>query len=177
MTRKSFALNKDPHVADLGDLGELHFTPEVYGDRFLDAYSELQDAQQALGADGGDTSSLSGPTLRALYGAIRTYLTKMMTDESADRFSRYEVSREGQVIEVFRDRAEADGYAEGLGAGVRVVDKSMQLPDRVLIEIMEWSIELYGGGAKARPTGPSKGSSAGSKRTGTTGRATSRSRA
>lgn len=175
MARKSFALNKEPHVADLGDGTELHFAPEVYGDQFLDAYGELQDAQAALGADGGDTSDLSGDKLRALYGAIRTFLTKVMTEESADRFSRYEVSRDGEVVEVFRVKAEADAYAEGAGAGVRVNDRSIRLPDRVLIELMEWCIELYGGSQK-RPTGRSKGSSGGPRPTSTSGRATSRSK-
>lgn len=177
MARKSFAINKESHVADLGDGTELHFAPETYGDLFLDAYAELQDVQATLGADDGDMSGLSGDKLRSLYGAIRKYLTKMMTEDSADRFSRYEVRQGGEVVEVFRERAEADTYCEGLGAGARVDDKSIRLPDRVLIELMEWSIELYGGGTKARPTGRSKGSSAGSRRTGTTGRATSRSKA
>jgi len=176
MARKSFALNREPHVADLGDGTELHFVPEVYGDLFLDAYAELQDAQAALGAEDGELSELSGDKLRGLYGAIRKYLTKMMTEESAEVFSRYEVRKGGEVVEVFRDRAEADAYCEGVGAGARVDDKSLRLPDRVLIEIMEWSITLYGGGQK-RPTGPSKGSSAGSRKTGTSGRATSRSKA
>ncbi|MFM9590701.1 hypothetical protein ACKI16_29365 [Streptomyces scabiei] len=176
MSRKSFALNREPHVADLGEGTELHFVPEVYGDRFLDAYAELQEAQKALGAEDGDTASLSGDRLRDLYGAIRTYLGKVMTDECAETFNRFEVSLNGNVVEVFRSRAEADAYFEGLGAGARVSDKSLHLPDRVLIELMEWSIELYGGGQK-RPTGPSKGSSAGSRRTGTSGRAASRSKA
>lgn len=177
MARKTFALNKEPHIADLGDGTELHFVPEVYGDTFLDAYAELQEAQGALGAEGGETEGLSGDKLRALYAAIRTYLTKVMTDESADRFSRYEVCREGQVLETFRRQSDADSYAEELEGAVRVVDKSIRLPDRVLIELMEWSIELYGGGREKRPTGPSKGSSGGSRRTGTTGKAPSRSKA
>lgn len=177
MARKTFAINREPHVADLGDGTELHFTPETYGDLFLDAYAELQDVQATLGAEDGDMTNLSGDKLRNLYGAIRKYLTKMMTEESAERFSRYEVRQGGEVVEVFRDRGEADTYCEGLGSGARVHDKSIRLPDRVLIELMEWSIELYGGGTKARPTGRSKGSSVGSRRTSTSGRASSRSKA
>ncbi|UJV42993.1 hypothetical protein [Streptomyces sp. AMCC400023] len=177
MARKSFAMNREPHVADLGDGTELHFVPEVYGDRFLDAYGDLKEAQAALGAEDKEISELSGDRLRSLYGAIRTYLAKMMTDESAAIFNRYEVSQAGTVVEVFQVEELALTCCEGLGGGARVIDKSLRLPDRVLIELMEWSLELYGGGAKARPTGPSKGSSAGPKRTGTSGRASSRSKA
>lgn len=175
MARKSFAVEQQPHVAEVGGT-ELHFLPEMYGDKYLDAYAELQTAQAALGAEGGDHSKLSGEKLRELYGAIRSYLTQVMTEESAERFSRFEVCREGQVVEVFRSLNQADTYASGLEGAVRVVDRSMQVPDRVLLELMEWTIELYGGG-QDRPTGRSKGSSAGSRRTSTSGRASSRSKA
>ncbi|MFJ5037935.1 hypothetical protein [Streptomyces parvulus] len=179
MAQKSFALRTEPHVASIGDDLELHFTAEVYGDQFLDAYAELQEAQKAIGANGADTSKLTGDQLRKLYAAIRTYLLKMMTEESANRFFRFEVTVNGKVEEVFQDGAEAELYCARLGAGARVLDKSVRLPDRVLIELMEWTIELYGGGTgeEARPTTPSKGSSAGSKRTGTRGKAPSRSKA
>lgn len=30
---------------------------------------------------------------------------------------------------------------------------SLELPTRILVEMLEWVAELYGGGAKARPTG------------------------
>lgn len=50
----------------------------------------------------------------------------------------------------------------------------MELPDRILIELIEWSAELYGGGAggtggKTRPTTPSSGSSASRRTPGTRG--------
>ncbi|WP_328434589.1 hypothetical protein [Streptomyces sp. NBC_00425] len=175
MAQKQFALRTEPHVAQIGADLELRFTAEVYGDEFLDAYAELQEAQAALGAADGDMSKLTGDKLRVLYTAIRTFLFKMMTEESADRFQRFEV-HQGDAVEVFRDRAEADLYAGRLEGAARVVDKSVRLPDRVLIELMEWSVELYGGGGETRPTGPSKGSSAGSRRTGTRGKAPSRSK-
>jgi hypothetical protein len=174
MARKTFALETEPHVAALGDGTELHFLPEIYGDRFLDAYAELQAAQEELGSEKGDTEGLSGDKLRALYAAIRVFLVKIMTEECADRFNRFEVSRDGEVVEAFRTKEEADLFAETTTGTVRVVDRSIQLPTRLLVELMEWCIELYGGGQK-RPTGPSKGSSAGSRRTGTSGKASSRS--
>ncbi|MEU7093034.1 hypothetical protein [Kitasatospora aureofaciens] len=52
---------------------------------------------------------------------------------------------------------------------------TMRVPDRVLIELLEWVVELYGGGA--RPTTSSSGSAPALPSPGTRGRAASRSRA
>lgn len=52
--------------------------------------------------------------------------------------------------------------------------EGLKLPDRVLIELLEWAVELYGGG---RPSGSSNGSAPASSSPGTRGRAPSRSRA
>ena len=50
----------------------------------------------------------------------------------------------------------------------------IQLPDRVLVELLEWVMEIYGGGS--RPTGSSNGSSAASPPTGRRSTGNSRSR-
>lgn len=175
MARKSFSINREPHVADLGDGDELHFLPEIDGDRFVDAYAELQAAQNTAGGEDAKGEEMSAESLQLVYKAVRTFLSKIMTDECAARFNRFEVTKGQKVIEVFQDREEADAFSEKAGAGHRVNDKSIRLPSRVLMELTEWAVELYGGGQK-RPTGPSSGSSAGSRRTGTSGRAGSRSK-
>lgn len=56
---------------------------------------------------------------------------------------------------------------------------SMRLPDRVLIELMEWALALYANGEEdgGRPTGPSSGSAAPSRRAGKSSTRTSSSRA
>lgn len=176
MARKSFTLNRQPHIADLGEGLELHFLPEIDGDQFVDAYAELQAAQAATGTEDGKTDGLSADALQGLLRAIRTFLARIMTDECAARFDRFEVAKGGKVIEAFQSKEEAEDFADKAGAGHRVNDKSVRLPARVLLELTEWAVELYGGGQK-RPTGPSKGSSGGSRPTGTSGTARSRSKA
>lgn len=52
---------------------------------------------------------------------------------------------------------------------------AMTLPDRVLVELLEWVVELYGGGT--RPSGLSSGSAPASPSPGTSGKVASRSRA
>lgn len=172
MARKQFSLNTQPHVAELGDV-ELLFIPEVLGDEFLDGYGKLTEAQAKVsGAD--DLSKASPEELRALYGAMRAFLVGLMTPESAARFARFEVIKGGETIADFRSREEAEKHAADW-KGATVVDRSMRLPDRVLVELLEWTVELYGGG-EARPTGSSSGSSRASRRAGTAGKASSRSK-
>lgn len=138
MARKSFALNTEPHVAEIGDV-ELEFQPEVMGDEYLDAYGRLQETYQGLGIDAsGDMSGLSVDQLRAATNAVSAFLQEMMLPESAEKFTE------------------------------------MSLPSRVLMELFEWSMEVYGGG---RPPTSSSDSSALSRRAGTTGTGASRSKA
>ncbi|MFI9569765.1 hypothetical protein [Streptomyces rishiriensis] len=44
MATRNFALNTEPHIAEIGAI-RLEFQPEVFGDEFMDAYVELRDAQ------------------------------------------------------------------------------------------------------------------------------------
>lgn len=119
--RKSFALNREPHEAEIGDT-ILQFVPEALGDEFLDGYMRLRDVQRAVG---GDDDADPGD-VRKVTGALREFLGELMLPES------------------------------------RTVFAGMQLPNRVLVQLVEWAAELYGGGSgsggDARPTGPSSGS-------------------
>lgn len=139
MAKKTFTLNTEPHIAEIGDV-QLAFQPEVMGDEFLDAYEALREAQSALGVDMDDLSAVESSQLRQVSAALKTFLARLMLPGSAEMFTE------------------------------------MRLPDRVLIELMEWSVELYGSGGN-RPTGRSSGSAQASPRTGTPGRAPSRSKA
>lgn len=174
MARKQFTLQHEPHVAEVGDI-ELYFKPEIYGDEFLDAYSALQDTHRELGTDLNDLNSLSGDKLRALYGTMRTFLKELMTEESAKQFIRFEVVKAGKTVEAFGSREEAEEHAAGLKSGAKVVDKSMRLPDRILVQLLEWTIEIYGG-SDSRPTGSSTASSPASRPAGIPGKGSSPSK-
>ncbi|MFF0092662.1 hypothetical protein ACFYSF_22250 [Streptomyces canus] len=174
MATRDFAVRTEPHVATLGDLGELHFVAEVFGDEFLDGYNQVQEAQKSLGGE-EDLTKMDPDALRRIYGSMRQFLATLMTPESAERWLRFEVVKANKVVDHFRSRDEAEAKAAELGATARVRDVSMRVPDRVLVELLEWTTELYGGG-NDRPTTPSSGSSRASRRAGTPGKAPSRSK-
>ncbi|QKW06923.1 hypothetical protein HUT18_11495 [Streptomyces sp. NA04227] len=170
--RRQFTINTEPHVAEIGDV-ELLFQPEVMGDQFLDAYEDLQQTQKQLGVDINNLSGIAPDKLRAIVQSLRVFLAKLMLPESAQVFARWEVVKGGKAVESFGTREEADAHAaESKGSTVR--DSGMRLPDRVLVELLEWAVELYGGGQ--RPTGLSGGSAAASPPPGTRGRAVSSSK-
>ena len=170
--RRQFTLNTEPHVAEIGDT-ELLFQPEVMGDEFLDAYEDLQEAQKRLGVDVNNLSGVAPDKLRSVVRSLRLFLARLMLPESADQFVRWEVIKGGTVVESFGTPDEAEEYACGL-KGATVRDAGMRLPDRVLVQLLEWAVELYGGGQ--RPTGSSTGSAPASAPPGTRGRAVSRSK-
>lgn len=169
MATKKFALNKEPHVADI-DGQELRFQPEVMGDDFMDALGELREAQKAAhGIDMDDLSSLDPTTLKLVARGLRTFLASMMLEESAALFLRLNVVKDGEVLEVFQDWEAAAAFAEQVeGGGAKVVDH-LRYPDRVLVQLMEWVTELYGGdrpptrsggSAKASPPAGRRGTGA-----------------
>lgn len=171
---KQFTLATDPHVAAIGPDLKLHFVPEVIGDDFLDAYTGLQEIQKD-GTSLEDLGNGDAKDLRRVYGTMRTFLAKLMLRESAEVFLRFEVIRAGELVDHFRDRETAQALADELGGSARVEDKSLRLPDRILLELLEWVLELYGSGGN-RPTTSSKGSSRASSKAGTTGKGPSRSK-
>lgn len=173
--KKTITLNTEPHEAVVGP-HTLLFQPEMYGDEFLDAFSRLQDVQKKL----GDVSELSGESVRGLYAEMRFFLARLMVPDSAAEFSRHEVTAlDGTVHSVHIDREEAESAALEHADGATVEDKSVRLPDRVLVELMEWVVQLYGGGGGggSRPTGSSNASAPASSRGGTPGKGPSSSRA
>ncbi|MFM9594077.1 hypothetical protein ACKI16_24000 [Streptomyces scabiei] len=171
--RRSFALNKTPHVADLGDV-ELKFQPEVMGDEFLEGYVNLQEAYKGLSGGGGnDGAGMDLGQAAGIIRELRTFLCKLLIPESKEVFSRFVVSKAGKELSVHLTREEAESAADG-AKGATVRDESLQLPLRVLMEILEWIATLYGG--DARPTGSSTASSSPSRRGTRRGTATSASK-
>lgn len=171
--RRQFTLNTEPHVAEIGTV-ELLFQPEVMGAQFLDAYEDLQQTQKQLGVDMNDLAGVEPEKLRSIVRSLRVFLARLMLPESAEQFARWDVVQAGKVVESFGTPEEAAEHADGL-EDATVVDAGMQLPDRVLVELLEWAVELYGGGQ--RPTGLSGGSAGASPPPGTRGRAVSPSKA
>lgn len=136
--RKTFALNTEPHVAEIGDV-ELQFRPEVMGDDFLDAYEAMQERNKLAGVDLNDPSGMTADQLRETTAAARTFLSDLMMPESAQAFAE------------------------------------MPLPDRIVVALLEWTMEVYGGNGGQRPPTSSSGSSKASPPRGTRGTGNSRS--
>lgn len=134
--RKTFALNTEPHVAEIGGT-ELLFRPEIPGAEFLDAYETVAEAQKRLAVDPSKPDTVDVDKLRELTGVLRGFLSTLMLPESVGAF------------------------------------EAMSLPDRVLVELLEWTMEVYG----SRPPTSSTGSVAPSRRAGTSGKGGSPSRA
>jgi hypothetical protein len=127
MAKKAFALNTEPHVADIGGT-ELPFKPEVMGDDFMDAYTELRDTQQSGGVDVDDLSGVAPAPLRQVSRALRSFLAHLMLEESAESFTRLDVVKAGDTLKSFTGLVEAEAYAAKAGSGARVVD-ALRLPD------------------------------------------------
>ncbi|WP_411092328.1 hypothetical protein [Streptomyces sp. 049-1] len=175
MATKNFSFNTEPHVASVNGR-DLLFEPEVMGDAYMDAFGELKEAQAAAsGIDLDDLSTLDPSTLRGATRGLRQFLGRMMLPESAREFLTVEaISADGTVLSCHQEWEEAEeAAAQVTGARVRW---TWQMPDRVLVDLMEWVTELYGGGSKARPTGRSGGSAKASARAGKSGPARSRSK-
>lgn len=133
MATKSFAINTEPHVADVGGT-ELLFQAEVIGAEFAQAYAQLRTVQQKVkGTKASSTKhakeeSLDPDVLVELHHAMKAFVRGFLLPESQTVFDR------------------------------------LRLPDRILVQLMEWVAELYGsgtdnddtdGGKADAPGGPS----------------------
>ena len=120
MAQKNFALRTEPHVATIGD-AELFFVPEVVGAEFAEHYGELRALQQKAQSMQKDAKASS--TKHAKNSdtdpKVLIELSKGMR-----KFIRYFLVEESKT--------EFD---------------SMRLPDRILVQLLEWVSELYGGGS------------------------------
>lgn len=181
--RKSFALNTEPHVAELGDGTELLFKPEIMSDEFLDALAEMREEQkEKTGVDVEGLSLSDADAVRAATSGLRTFLAHLMLPESAELMLRAYVERDGKRVQlgkadrVFPTFAEAKAYADSLsekGGRARAV-WGLRMPDRHLLEMLDWTVEMYTGGR--RPPTSSGASAGGPAKAGTRGTGASRSK-
>ncbi|MFD5788566.1 hypothetical protein ACFWH1_18330 [Streptomyces sp. NPDC127037] len=172
MARKQITLNTEPHVVEIG-ADELLFQPEVMGDEFVEAFTDFREAVLvANGVDLDDMDSLTPENLRSIASGMRTFLARLMLPESAELFTRVDVTgADGEVLGSFQSWADATAFVDGLSGQTGKPRWAMRLPDRVLVEIMEFVVELYGGGADQRPPTSPSASASGSRKGGRRGTA------
>ena len=119
MATKTFEIRTDPHEAVIGST-TLLFEAEVIGAEFAQAYSSLRDVQQKVkGAQGGKASSTKHAKSDDIDADVLTELSDAMRG-----FVRRFMLPESQTV--------FDG---------------LRLPDRILVQLMEYVAELYGGGS------------------------------
>ncbi|MFJ6014454.1 hypothetical protein [Streptomyces sp. NPDC092952] len=172
MAKRQFTLNTQPHEAEIGDAVYL-FEPEVLGDEFLDRYERLQEANRRLNIDPGNMVNADLSKVREAAVAMRVFLASLMLPESAAEFARWDVITGGKTVSSHSTPEEAE-EAAAKRKDATVKDAGRRYPDRVLVELMEWVVELYGGN---RPPTSSSGSAPASPPPGRSGRGASPSRA
>ncbi|MFB7496095.1 hypothetical protein ACFC09_15610 [Streptomyces sp. NPDC056161] len=174
--RKTFALNTEPHVAEIPGLGlELQFLAEVMGDEYLDAYAEMRETQKReSGVDVEDLDAADVEQLRKVTTGLRVFLSRLMLPESAALITRVDVVEAGKTLKSFQSWEEAREHADGVEGGGAKPAWNLRLPDRTLLQLLDWTVELYTGGR--RPPTSSGGSAGPSPKAGTRGTGASRSR-
>jgi hypothetical protein len=125
---KSFAINTEPHTANVGGT-VLSFRAEVIGADFAQAYVALHTVQMKIkGTKGGKgpkhaEEELPDPSVLAeVHEAMRGFIRRFLLEDSHAAFD------------------------------------ALPLPDRVLVQLIEWTADLYGGGSGNGRGGPSSGS-------------------
>lgn len=119
MASRNFAINTEPHEAVIGST-TLLFEPEVIGAEFAEAYEQLRAVQQKVkGAQGGKASSTKHAKADTADAAVLGELSQAMRE----------------FVNTFLLEESREAFA------------SLRLPDRILVQLMEWAAELYGGGS------------------------------
>lgn len=85
--RRKFALNTEPHVAEIGDDIVLKFKPEVQGTDFIDAYVDIKAVTDRYKAS-GDSSDVDTETLREAVVKTHEFVAGFLLPESKDEFDR-----------------------------------------------------------------------------------------
>jgi hypothetical protein len=118
MAERTFEIRTEPHVARIGGT-VLLFEPDVAGADFMSAYVKLQDAQQTA--------------------------SDMLTPRKATA-TKHAKQADPAAIAML-DEALREFLAALLVPTSRDVFAETKIPQRVLVEIVEWCTELYGGGS------------------------------
>lgn len=129
MATKRFALNTEPHVIEIGD-DVFRLQPEVVGTEFADAYAELRVIQDKV--KGAKPTSQKAGKAADLDPATLKKLTQSMKDFTGTFMLDDENRKRWQAA---------------------------RLPDRILVQVLEYVAELYGGGS-GNPAAPGGQSSA-----------------
>jgi len=116
---KTFEIRTEPHEAVIGP-HVLMLEPEVVGAEFAQAYAQLREVQgKVKSAQGGKATSTKHTKADGLDADVLTELSEAMR-----AFVRKFMLPDSQTV--------FDG---------------MRVPDRVLVQLMEYVAELYGGGS------------------------------
>lgn len=119
MTTKTFEVRTEPHEAVIG-ADTLLLEPEVVGAEFAQAYSALREVQQKVkSTQAGKPSSSKHAKADGFNAEVLAELSEAMRT-----FVRQFMLPDSQVT--------FDG---------------LRLPDRVLVQLMQYVAELYGGGS------------------------------
>ncbi|MFD6275999.1 hypothetical protein ACFWFI_10565 [Streptomyces sp. NPDC060209] len=105
MATKAFALNTEPHVADVNST-ELSFLAGVMGDDFMDAHVGLHSERSASTTSRSSTRRRCGRCMR-----------RLMLSESAELLTKLQVLHAGKVLETFTDREAAEEFAATVKGG------------------------------------------------------------
>lgn len=118
MAERHFTLYTDPHVAHVGP-HDLFFEPEVIGTEFVEAYTRLQQVQEEV-----------------------TEATTPRKATATRHAKAIDLSAASKLDPAMRDFLAAFMLPESAELFV-----TLRLPQRVLVELIEFVTELYGGGS------------------------------
>uniref|UniRef100_A0AAU7GZ65 Tail assembly chaperone n=1 Tax=Streptomyces phage Geonosis TaxID=3158856 RepID=A0AAU7GZ65_9CAUD len=119
MATRTFEIRTEPHEAVIGDV-TLQLAAEVVGAEFAQAYASIREVQAKVkAAQGGKSSSTKHAKADGVDAETLTELSEAMR-----AFVRRFMLPDSQTV--------FDG---------------MRIPDRVLVKLMEYVAELYGGGS------------------------------
>lgn len=120
MAERVFKIRTEPHRAVIGDT-TLLYEPEAYGSEFVAEYNKLRDVQTRVGRKANGTKANSSKHAKE-------------PDISAE-----ELAEVNEALRSFITRFLLPESA--------IVFQKMRVPDRILLELVEFAAELYGGGS------------------------------
>lgn len=120
MAERVFKIRTTPHRAVIGDT-TLLYEPEAYGTEFVAEYNKLVEVQSRVGRKAAGTKANSSKHAKS-------------SDINAEELAEVNAAMRGFVARFL------------LPESVPVFE-SMRIPDRILLELVEFAAELYGGGS------------------------------
>lgn len=120
MTERVFEIRSEPHRAVIGDT-VLLFTPEAEGSDFLAGYAKLKDVQGRVNKQ--LTGTKAGSTKHAKEADPDPEVLAELARTMREFVSRFLMP---ESVPVFAN---------------------MRLPERILVQLIEFAAELYGGGS------------------------------